>query len=116
MLTDSTTGHLLAVPKFDRTQLHKTLSSVFVGLLQLLIVAINCLATGGEPNHDLADELEHLREVGFRTFKIVAIAGFGIPQDIPKHEQVNYKYPFEIPVLRFPPLPGGDKTEDEPKV
>lgn len=112
LLTDSATGYLLVVPKFDRTQLHKTLSRLFVNLLQLLIVAVNCLAAGSEPNHDLADELEHLRETGFRIFKIVAIAGFGIPQDIPRHEQANYKYPLEIPILRFPPLPDNDKTED----
>ena len=40
-----------------------------------------------------------------KAFKIVAIAGFGIPPDIPAEEKMNYKYPLEIPILRFPPVP-----------
>jgi hypothetical protein len=113
MLTDSTTGHLRATARFNRTELYETLRGLFTEILQLLIAAVGCLAIGGEPNHDLADELESLRGDGFKAFKVVAIAGFGIPQDIPAEEKMNYKYPLEVPILRFPPVPNDDTDEGE---
>lgn len=77
-------------------------ASVPVNMVQIGIAAVGVLAAAGEPNHDLADRLEALRDEAFRTFGIVAIPGFGIPNDIPRERRWDYKYPGDIPIQRFP--------------
>jgi len=79
------------------------LLSTFADLSAALAPAISSMALAGLSNHRIADQAEDLLEIGFKSFGIHAIASFGVPKELPRDQQANYRYRSAWPeIARFP--------------